>query len=312
MPSQKWSVVVGGAGFVGSHLIQELLRSGRSVRCFDRADAQVSLANSASSGKLEVMRGDLSDPKTVQAALVNCDVCYHLASSTVPKSSNEDPAHDAQTNILDTLHLLDGACKAGVKKVVFMSSGGTVYGIPEALPTTELHKTEPICAYGISKLAIEKYLALYHRLHGLEYAVLRVSNAYGPGQRMDSGQGAVAAFLGKALRGETLEIWGDGSNVRDYIYIDDVISALLAATQYEGAERIFNIGTGTGISLNQVLDAIEHLLGNPTTRRYSEQRVHDVPSNILSIEKAKHALGWTPRVRFEDGLKGVLESLRQE
>ena len=292
--------------------MQSLLISGHSVRCFDRADARVSLAKSASSGKLEVIRGELSDRNAVQAALDNCEVCYHLACSTVPKSSNEDPAYDAQTNILDTLHLLDNACKAGVKKVVYMSSGGTVYGPPLELPITEAHLTEPICAYGISKLAIEKYLALYQRLHGLEYAVLRVSNAYGPGQRMDSGQGAVAAFLGKALRGQTIEIWGDGSNVRDYIYIDDVIAALLAATLYKGEERVFNIGTGTGRSLNQVLDAIDHLLNNPTTRSYAERRAHDVSSNILSIEKAKHALGWTPRVRFEDGLKDVFESMQQD
>ena len=292
--------------------MQGLLSSGHPVRCFDRADARVSLAKSASSGKLEVIRGELSDRNAVQAALDNCEVCYHLACSTVPKSSNEDPAYDAQTNILDTLHLLDSACKAGVKKVVYMSSGGTVYGPPQALPITEAHATEPICAYGISKLAIEKYFALYQQLHGLEYAVLRVSNAFGPGQRMDSGQGAVAAFLGKALRGQTIEIWGDGSNVRDYIYIDDVIAALLAATLYKGEERVFNIGTGTGRSLNQVLDAIDHLLNNPTTRSYVERRAHDVSSNILSIEKAKHALAWTPRVRFEDGLKDVFESMQQE
>src|SRR5262249_42060795 len=142
--------------------------------------------------------------------LEGCQTCFHLVSTTLPKSSNADPVFDVESNVLATIRLLTQAIQTGLKKVVFVSSGGTVYGVPKQIPILETHATDPMCSYGITKLSIEKYLHLFHVLHGLDYTVLRLSNPFGEGQRVHASQGAVAVFLGKVLRGETVEIWGDG------------------------------------------------------------------------------------------------------
>ena len=155
---------------------------------------------------------------------------------SLPKSSNEDPRFDLETNVGHTLNLLESARRNAVESIVFVSSGGTVYGRPEATPIPESHPTNPLCAQGISKLAIEKYLHLYWKLHGLDYCVLRVSNAYGGRERTEKAQGAVAVLLDRALKGEVFEIWGDGSVVRDYVYVTDVIRALARAAGYDGEE----------------------------------------------------------------------------
>src|SRR4029434_4711286 len=183
----------------------------------------------------------------VTQAVAGCEVVFHMISTTIPKSSNDNPAYDVESNLVGTLRMLEAARKAGVRKVVFASSGGTVYGIPKVVPINESHPTDPICSYGISKLAVEKYLHLYHALHGLDYCILRIGNPYGEGQRPTAAQGAVGVFLYKALHGGVIEIWGDGTVTRDYIYIGDVIQAFLKAMTYSGEHRLFNIGAGEGL-----------------------------------------------------------------
>lgn len=295
-------LVLGGCGFIGSHLLSALLAKGYNVRCFDRPRVIPLGESHLSDPNFELFEGDFLSEADVAGALEGCDICYHLISTTLPKSSNEDPIFDVESNLLGTVRMLTHALKAGVKKIVFVSSGGTVYGIPMQVPIPETHPTNPICSYGITKLAIEKYLGLFHQLHGLDYTVLRLSNPFGEGQQTHASQGAVAVFLGKALRGETIEIWGDGSVIRDYVYIDDVIAALLAVLEYRGPEHIFNIGSGRGLSLNDVLDSIESVTGRPVLRHYVSGRPFDVPANVLCIKRAKLELGWYPRVDFKDGL----------
>ena len=156
--------------------------------------------------------GDFTSDSDVASAVIGCDVCFHLISTTLPKSSNLDPVFDIETNLMGTVRLLNQVVKSGVGKVIFLSSGGTVYGPPQEIPIVETHPTNPICSYGITKLAIEKYLELFYQLHGVDYTVLRLSNPFGERQRIESSQGAVAVFLGKALRGEKIEIWG-GENI---------------------------------------------------------------------------------------------------
>jgi UDP-glucose 4-epimerase len=305
-----YSLVIGGHGFIGSHLVVALLQNGQLVRSFDRPGVLPLLVNTGTNANLDVVEGDFLSGSDLSKALVDCDICYHLVSTTTPRSSNEDPVFDIESNILGTVRLLNEAVKAGVKKIIFVSSGGTVYGVPTLVPTPESHATNPTCSYGITKLAIEKYLDLYYKLHGLNYSILRVANPYGMGQQSNKGQGAIAVFLHKALRGEEIEIWGDGSIIRDYVYIDDVISALQAAANYDGAEHVFNIGAGKGLSLNGVLDSIDRLIGHPTARNYVEGRGYDVPSNILSVEKAKQELQWEPAIDFEVGLGYFLNYLK--
>jgi UDP-glucose 4-epimerase len=233
-------------------------------------------------------------------------------STTLPKSSNLDPVYDIETNLIGTVKLLHHALLAGITKVIYLSSGGAVYGLPVDLPIPETHPTDPICSYGITKLAIEKYLGMFQKLHGLEYVVLRPSNLYGERQRTLSSQGVVAVFLGRALHGERVEIWGDGSVVRDYVHVSDAVKALLAAISLESDKRVFNIGSGRGISLNEVLAEIEFAMGVKVARSYLSGRAFDVPSSVLAIDRAKQALRWEPTMSFPDGLKRTLEWLERK
>lgn len=307
---QRW-VVLGGRGFIGTHLVSAILAAGHFVRCFGRPHLSALGDSHASNPRYELFEGDFVSEADIAEAMKDCDICFHLVSTTLPKSSNLDPVFDIETNLLGTVRLLAHAQKCGVKKIVFVSSGGTVYGPPLSVPISEDHPTNPVCSYGITKLAIEKYLGMFHNLHDLDYAVLRLANPFGAGQRTHSSQGAVAVFLGKALRGDKIEIWGDGSVVRDYVHIDDVVSALLLATQYRGPEKIFNIGSGMGIDLNHLLDAIERVLGHQTKRSYLPGRPFDVPASVLCIERAKRHLGWHPKVPFELGLTRFAKWLRE-
>lgn len=299
----KRCLVLGGRGFIGSHLVDALLVRGHYVRCFDRPQMAPLGETHLTNPNFELCEGDLVSEAAVSDALVGCEVCFHLVSTTLPKSSNADPVFDVESNVLGTVRLLTHAVESGLKKVIFVSSGGTVYGVPTQLPIPETHPTEPVCSYGITKLAIEKYLGLFHQLHGLDYTVLRIANPFGERQRTYASQGAVAVFLGKVLRGEPVEIWGDGSVVRDYIHIADVVHALLMSLDQTSDEHVFNIGAGCGRSLNELLDAIEKATGRLADRRYLPGRPFDVPVNMLCIERAKKSLGWSPKVNFDHGLE---------
>ncbi len=302
------TLILGGAGFIGSHLAEALLAQGHEVRIFDRPHIQIPAELKECHG-IEWMQGDFLSVADIQAAVDGVELIFHLVSTTLPKNSNDDPGYDVGTNVIGSLHLLDAAVRLGIRKIVFISSGGTIYGIPNQIPIPETHPTDPLVSYGISKLAIEKYLKLYHELHGLDYAVLRVANPYGERQRTDMAQGAVAVFAKKALAGETIEIWGDGSVTRDYIYIADLIEAFVLAASYQGQERIFNIGGGHGLSLNQLLATLEELLARPVNRRFLPARKFDVPVNILDITRAREVLGWAPRTSFKVGLQRTLQWL---
>lgn len=295
-------LVLGGRGFIGSHLIDALLADGYKVRCFDRPHVSLLGHSHETNPNFELFEGDLTSEADLAEALEGCDYCYHLVSTTLPKSSNADPIFDIESNLVGTVRLLAQSVKSGVKKVIFVSSGGTVYGPPIHMPITEMHPTDPVCSYGITKLAIEKYLHLYHELHGLDYTVLRLSNPFGERQRVHAHQGAVAVFLGKVMRGETVEIWGDGSVIRDYIHIADVIDALLLALGTSGGERVFNIGAGQGIALNELLDTIEKVTGLTASRQYLPGRAFDVPESVLCVDRSKRLLDWAPKVGFEEGL----------
>lgn len=300
--SQIRCLVLGGRGFIGAHLVDSLLDNGYLVRCFDRPHIVPMGDSHLSNPNFELFEGDFVSEADVCEALLGCDVCFHLVSTTLPKSSNADPVFDVESNILGTVRFLTNAVKLGLKKIVFVSSGGTVYGLPKELPILELHPTNPVCSYGIAKLTIEKYLNLFKQLHGLNYTVLRLANPFGERQRVHASQGAIAVFLGKVLHGDPVEIWGDGSVVRDYIYIADVVDAMLRSIDYDGDENVFNIGSGCGHSLNEVLDVIEKVTGKYAQRRYLPTRTFDVPVSVLNIARAQGSLGWTPKVDFETGL----------
>lgn len=304
-------LVLGGAGFIGSHLAQGLLAEGHGLRIFDRPNL-VLPPELRSDPRIEWFEGDFLNQDDLARVVPGSDVIFHLVSATLPKSSNDNPVYDVESNLVGTLRLLEIARMNGVRRVVFASSGGTVYGLPRSLPVSESHPTEPLVSYGITKLAIEKYLHMYRELYGIDYCVLRLANPFGERQRVSAAQGAVAVFLHRALHGETIHIWGDGSVTRDYIYIKDVVGAFIKAMSPIGEQRVFNIGSGRGLSLNDILSAIEKLLGRPVTRSYEHGRKFDVPVNVLDISRAREHLGWEPAVSFHDGLMNTLAWMQQD
>jgi UDP-glucose 4-epimerase len=304
-------LVLGGGGFLGSHLCEALLAQGYAVRIFDRPNL-LRFKSFQNTDAVEWVEGDFINREHVAQAVSGCDIIYHMISTTLPRSSNENPAYDVETNVIGTLHLLEAAQRNKIKKTIFVSSGGTVYGIPQEIPIPETHPTEPICSYGIGKLAIEKYLNLFHLLHGTEYCVLRLANPFGERQRIAAAQGAVAVFLYKALRNEAIEIWGDGSVLRDYFHVSDAVSAMTKALTYEGSSSVFNIGSGVGQSLNEILDAIEVLLGSNVKRIYLPARAFDVPISVLDISKAVKYLNWHPQLSFAEGLSRTAQWLKSK
>jgi UDP-glucose 4-epimerase len=229
----------------------------------------------------------------------------------LPKSSNDDPIYDVQSTVVASLHLLDAMRAQQSGRIVFISSGGTVYGAPKYLPVDERHPTEPEVSYGITKLAIEKYLLMYGRLFGIRPVILRVANPFGARQRVETAQGAVAVFLRRAMRGLPIDIWGDGSVTRDFIYISDVADAFAKALDYAGDQAVFNISSGVGTSLNELIALLEDVLGVSVTRRYLNGRPFDVPVNVLANDLARRALGWEPRVAMREGLARTVAWMRE-
>lgn len=302
-------LVLGGGGFLGSHLCDALLSEGHSVRIFDRPNL-CPFRKFGPNERVEWVEGDLANPAHLSTALDGCEVVCHLVSTTIPKSSNDNPAYDIESNVIPSLHLLDLARDHKVRKIIFASSGGTIYGVPQTIPISELHSTNPLSSYGIGKLVVEKYLHLYRHLYGLEYCVLRLSNPYGERQRPNSPQGAIAVFLNLAMQGQPVQIWGDGSVVRDYIHVSDVAAAMVKAISCS-AQGIFNIGSGCGRSLNEVLDDMEQLLGREIKRNYHAGRKFDVSANVLDISSACARLKWAPEVPFREGLRRTYQWMQQ-
>lgn len=300
--ANKRCVVFGGGGFLGTNLCRSLVDKVEILKAFGRRQSFPEAMK-----KIEWIPGDFTDSGTVAAAVAGCDTVFHLVTASTPASSNVDKIEDLQANVVSTLHLLEACREERVRRVVFVSSGGTVYGIPDIVPTPESASLDPITAYGISKLAIEKYLALYHHLYGIDFRILRVANPYGPYQTSIRNQGVIAAFLHRALEKKPIELWGDGSVTRDYIYVDDVIDALEAAAVHTGEQRIFNIGSGEGRSLLEIIDVIQKQLNVKLDIRHFEGRKADVPRSILEISRAEKDLLWKPKTPFLEGIAKTIE-----
>lgn len=302
-------LVVGGSGFIGSHLCRRLLADNFLPVVFDRVSPSVD--------GVEYHRGDMSTIADLWPSLLEgVEVVFHLAWTTKPQSANSDPLFDLQSNVAAGIHMLDGIARLSrPPRFIFASTGGAVYGQTGNQPVPEDFPANPINAYGISKLTLEHYLRLYHRLHNLDYLVFRPGNPYGAGQDPAGAQGAVAVFMGKLLRGEPITIWGDGEVVRDYLHIDDLVSALMAGLAYQPAPeapRIFNIGSGRGVSLNELLKMLEKIAGRSAQVAYTPARKADVPQIVLDISRIREYLGWAPQITMEQGLKCTWDWIASE
>lgn len=299
--------ILGGAGFLGRHVGRAMAAEGAQVWSVDRS---LPAAGSAPWLAGEV-QADCFDLSSWWDAVGGADVIVHLASSTVPATASENPVQDVQTNLVGTLNLLqDLRKKAARPRLIFASSGGAVYGRPQSVPLSEGHPTMPMGAYGATKLAIEHHLRIEEVQHGLPCRILRLSNPYGEWQQPHGVQGVIAVFAYRALTAQPLDVWGDGSVVRDFVYAADVGRAFVAAARHEGEARIFNIGGGAGHSVNDIVHTLEQLLGHAVERRVFPARPFDPPVNVLDIQRAQSELLWRPTMAFEDGVAQAVAWLR--
>jgi UDP-glucose 4-epimerase len=303
------ALVTGGAGFIGSHLVEALLAGGRRVRVLDDLSAGRREFLPAGDPDLELLVGDLRDPAMVQRAVAGSEVVFHQgALRSVPRSV-EDPFGYHDVNATGTMRLLLAAREAGVRRLVFASSS-SVYGDQPVLPLHEELRPQPIAPYGASKLIGEHYCANFSRHYGLETVALRYFNVFGPRQDPTSEYAAVVArFILAAGRGEPLEIHGDGKQTRDFTYVSDVVQANLVAAQAPGvAGEVFNIACGERRSVVDIADTLESLLGRPLARRHTPPRAGDVRDTLADISRARARLGYAPAVGFAEGLRRTVSA----
>jgi UDP-glucose 4-epimerase len=291
--------VTGGAGFVGSHVVDALLARGDEVLVVDDLSSG-KRENVPAGARLEI--ADVREP--LDAHFDGADACFHLAAQANVRVSVERPAFDADVNVLGTIRVLEAARAHGTE-VVFASTGGAIYGECDG-PAPEGSQRRPISPYGVSKLAGEEYLAAYNRLYGARHVSLRYGNVYGPRQDPKGEAGVVAIFLGALARGETPQIFGDGTQTRDYVYAGDVARATLAAAGHEG---VFNVGTGLETSVLELFDLCRRVAGAEVEPEMAPARLGELERSVLDASLAKQELGWTPQVELEEGLRRTWESL---
>ena len=300
------ALVIGGNGFIGSSLVGRLRAQGVAVRVLDIGRPRTDVTWES----VEFVQGSLADGSLLPHALADVDVVFHLASTTVPGTSNLDPAADVQGNLVATLGLLQAMRAAGVRRIVYFSSGGAVYGNTSVDTVSESQPLHPVSSYGVVKAAIENYLHMYRELGDLEPVVLRPSNPYGPRQSTAGVQGAVATFLALALRGEPIRIWGDGEVVRDYLFIDDLVEMAVRAGLAPDTGT-FNVGSGTGHSLNQLCAVVSQVTGRKLDIQYLPGRPFDVKRIVLDNGAARAAFGWSPRVPLAEGVERTWLALKE-
>ena len=304
-------LIVGGCGFIGRHVALLLAQAGHRVTLADREplgyDLPPTIADRISGKLVELGSADWD------ALVSDADVVHHYAWGSIPASANANPAGDLLTNVGATVAILDALRRRGDGRIVFSSSGGTVYGRLHQVPVVEDHAIAPITAYGAGKATAEVYLGLYRAMHGLDCRIARIANPFGAGQNLSRGLGAVTTFLHRAMTGQTITIWGTGEIVRDYVHIADVARCLVVlATTPRHEEFVFNVGSGVGISLNEIVDELETRLNRRLAVIRTETRAFDVPVSVLAIGRARRVLGWAPTLSFSEGVGRTLNDLARK
>lgn len=295
-------LVIGGNGFIGSHLIDQLLEGGHDVRVYDIAYERYRkpLPN------VDYRISTLDNIPDLYEALLGIDIVFHLASSTVPSTSNIDTVSDINKNLIPTLNLLNLLVKLGISRIVYFSSGGAIYGIPDTIPIAEEHQLHPISSYGIIKATVEMYLFLYQRTHRIRPLIIRPSNPYGPRQGHYMAQGVISTFLRKTKLNESLIIFGDGNSKKDYIYINDLIRSCYQLSFSEEV-GIFNIGSGNSHSINEIISEIKQITGKETFTVNSEMQKYDVDHFELNISKLKKVIGPFECIPLKKGIEKTWE-----
>lgn len=295
-------VITGGSGFIGSFLVDRLIRDGFSnVVVLERTPAP---HTSVTHHTCNVFR----DTDLLNTYIHEGDTVVHLACTTMPSTSELNRVKDAEENISGTLRLLDICKEKKIKKFIFASSGGTVYGNSSQRHYSEEDSTHPENSYGAIKLTIENYLGVYNHLYNLKYVTLRIANPYGRKKLVSTQLGAVDIFLRHAMENQKITIWGDGETIRDYIHIDDVVDFLITSIEKEEVEGIYNVGTGIGTSLNRIIEEIQKVLRRPVNPEYKTERKVDVKRNVLNIQKAKKT-GWVPKYTLSKGIHTLYKEI---
>lgn len=300
---KKHCLILGGTGFLGRNLCH-YLKDKYQISIYAKSSLKINLIKQNYSG-VDVVEGDfisLSE-NDISLLLKDVDVIFHLISTTKP--SNLNLTYEFKSNVISTLKILD-ACRGKDIRIVFFSSGGTVYGVDEESPIKEDAQTNPISAYGIQKLTIEKCIEYYGRMYGLDYLIFRISNPYGPCDIKGMTQGVIPIFISHAMLGRAISIWGNGKIIRDYIFVSDLMEVCEKAIDYNGKYRLFNVGTGQGYSLLDVLRVIEENVSLHLNINFLPERKQDVPSNILDCSRLKNIFKWEPKVTLEQGIKYMI------
>lgn len=305
------TLILGAAGFIGTNLALRLRENPENeLTLVDRSKGYF-IPALQEDHRIHIMESTFDDTTDFDTLLQGQETVYHLVSTTVPTTSNQHISQELQANVIFSSNLFEACVRNKVKKVVFISSGGTVYGREANCPLKEKTATNPISSYGIQKITIEKLLYLYHYLYGMDYRIIRLANPYGPYQRPNGVLGAVTTFTYKALRHEKITVYGDGSVIRDYIYIDDAIRAMQKIVEGESKHRTFNLGCGEGTSIKKVLDTIEEILNVPLEIEYKEGRKVDVPENYLDISRYEKYYGALNPVSLAEGIRKTAEFMKQ-
>ncbi|HEX8303055.1 NAD-dependent epimerase/dehydratase family protein [Sphingomonas sp.] len=287
-------LLIGGSGFIGSRFASAAAAAGHEVTIVSRSPRPQATPYGWIAGGIDAL---LADPNLIARA----DMLCQFASTTFPATSSLDPVADVTENLIPNIQLLEAMRGMGASRILYLSSGGAVYGRPERNPIPEMHTQRPISSYGIVKGAVERYLGMHAELHGLQTTIIRPANPYGPGQSAARQQGVIAALLAAARDDREAVIYGDGSIIRDFIYLDDLCGLLLTALE-SGATGVFNAGSGQGASLNEVIDTVESVTGRKIRRKTLPVREFDPPAIVLDIGRARDQLGWSPSVPLKEGI----------
>jgi len=305
-------LVTGGAGFIGSHTVHALVASGAG---------EVSVLDDLSAGKRQQVNAkatlyqtDLRDGAAVASVVerVRPEIIFHLAAQMDVRRSVADPAFDAQVNLVGFLNLIESARRHGLRRVIFSSTGGAIYGEQDEFPCSEDHPLRPVSPYGVAKLATEAYLFFYKVEYGIDYLALRFGNVYGPRQDPHGEAGVVAIFCGRMLDGKPVTIYGDGTQTRDYVYVGDVVRAVVAAAKSSASGIALNIGTGIETNVNDLYSTLAGIADFPTRAEHVAARPGEQKRSVISPARAEQELGWRPEKKFADGLEETFKYFKQQ
>ncbi|MDV8002275.1 NAD-dependent epimerase/dehydratase family protein [Rhodococcus sp. IEGM 1408] len=309
------TLVTGGAGFIGSTLVDRLLAEGHEVTVVDDLSRGrlENLAGARDAGERFVFHQlNLTDPTIVDVvAEAAPEIVFHLAAQIDVRLSVEDPVYDAEVNVVGTVRLAEAARRAGVRRIVFTSSGGSIYGPVTELPVAESRPVDPLSPYAAGKVAGEIYLQMFSRLYGIEWAGVAPANVYGPRQDPHGEAGVVAIFSQRLLAGQPTRVFGDGGNTRDYVFVDDVVDAFVRAATVPAAEgQRFNVGTGVETSDRELHTLVAEAAGSADDPEYAPARLGDVARSALDAGRAAEVLGWTPQVPIREGVARTVDYFR--